>query len=234
MTAILRRELSSYFNSMTGYLILAVFWFFSGIFFHIYCLYYDSASLAPVFSQMMLIIVFLIPIMTMRSFSEEKRRKTDQALLTAPVSLFGIVMGKFLAAFILFALCNAIFILYAVFIAIFTTPDWVMLFTTLLGTLLAGAALIAVDLFISSLTESQAIAAVFAVGVGVVIYMIDTLASLVKIDFIKSIVSSISFTRHYSAFTGGIVTLSGVVFFLSVTGLFLFLCVRVFEKRRWS
>ena len=151
MTAIIRRELSAYFNNVVGFLVLAVFYFFSGLFFYVYCLYYDSSSLSYVFSQMLMIIVFLVPLMTMHSFSEEKKQKTDQALLTAPVSLLGIVMGKFLAAFILYAMCNAIFLIYALFIAIFTTPDWVVIFTTLLGMLLMGAALIAIDLLLSAL-----------------------------------------------------------------------------------
>ena len=234
MAAIVKRELSSYFNSAVGYIVLAVFTFFSGMFFYGYCLYMDSSSLSYVFSSMTLINVFLVPLMTMKSFAEEKRQKTDQALLTAPVSLFGIVMGKFLACFILYALCNAVFLIYALFIAVFTTPDWVIILTTLLGTLLMGAALIAIDLFISALTESQAVAAIFAIGAGLLIYMIDSLASLISVDFIKNFLYSISFNRHLSAFTSGIITLSGVVFFLSVTALFLFLCVRVFEKRRWS
>lgn len=234
MTAIIKRELSAYFNAAVGYIVLAVYFFFSGWFFYLYCLYSDSASLSNVFSGMILIIVFLIPLTTMKSFAEEKRQKTDQALLTAPVNLTEIVMGKFIAAFLLYLLCNAIFLLYAVFIAFFTTPDWVAILTTLLGMLLMGAALIAIDLFISVLTESQAIAAIFAIGAGLLIYMIDTLAVHVDIEFFKNILYGISFSRHFYAFNYGVITLSGVVFFLSVTGLFLFLCVRMLEKRRWS
>ena len=234
MGAILKRELSAYFHSITGYLILSVYTFFSGLFFYIYCLYYDSSSLAYVFSQMLMITVFLIPLSTMKSFSEEKRQKTDQALLTAPISLFEMVMGKFLSAFILFAMCNAVYIVYGLFIALFTAPDWVVILTTLFGVLLMGAALIAIDLFISALTESQAVAAVFAIGVGLLIYMIDSLASLINLEFIKNALYGISFNQHFSAFTSGVISLSGVVFFISVTGIFLFLCVRVFEKRRWS
>lgn len=234
MAAIIRRELDAYFNNAIGFIVLAVFYFFAGLFFYVYCLYYDSSSLSYVFTQMLTIVIFLVPLITMRSFSEEKKQKTDQALLTAPVSLFGIVMGKFLAAFILYALCNAIFLLYALFIALFTAPDWVILFTTLFGMLLMGAALISIGIFLSALTESQAVAAIFAIGVGLVIYMLDSLASMIEIDFIKTILYNLSFNGHFSPFTSGIITLSGVVFFLSVTAIFLFLCMRVFEKRRWS
>ena len=234
MAAIIKRELSSYFSSAIGYIVLAVYFFFSGWFFYLYCLYYDNASLSNVFSGMILILVFLIPLMTMKSFSEEKRQKTDQALLTAPVSLFEIVMGKFVASFILYMLCNAIYLVYALLISLFTTPDWVAIFVTLLGMMLMGAALIAIDLFISALTESQAVAAIFSIGVGLLIYMIDALASHIDVEFIKTILVSISFGRHFAAFSYGVITLSGVIFFLSIAAMFLFLCGRVLEKRRWS
>lgn len=234
MTAIIKRELSSYFNSAIGYIVLSVYFFFSGWFFYFYCLYYDSASLANVFSGMILIIVFLVPLMTMKSFAEERRQKTDQALLTAPVNLFEIVMGKFIGSFILYLLCHVIFFVYALFIAMYTAPDWVAILTTMLGMLLMGAALIAIDLFISVLTESQAVAAMFSIGIGLLIYMIDSLAAHVDSEFIKTVLYSISFSRHFTAFSYGIITLSGVVFFLSVTAGFLFLCGRVLEKRRWS
>ena len=234
MTAIIKRELSSYFSSAIGYVVLSVYFFFSGWFFYLYCLYYDSASLSNVFSGMILILVFLAPLMTMKSFAEERRQKTDQALLTAPVSLVEIVLGKFIGAYVLFLLCNAIFPVYGLLIAAFTAPDWVMIFTTLLGMLLMGAALIALGLFISVLTESQAIAAIFSIGAGLIIYMTDALAAHIDAAFIKDILYSISFSRHFAAFSGGMITLSGVVFFLSVAGLFLFLCGRVLEKRRWS
>lgn len=234
MSAIIKRELSSYFNSAIGFIVLAVYFFFSGWFFYFYCLYFDSSSLSNVFSGMILIMVFLVPLMTMKSFAEEKRQKTDQALLTSPVSLFEIVMGKFIGAYILYLMCNAIFLVYALLVSLYTAPDWVAILTMLLGMLLMGAALIAIDLFISALTESQSVAAIFSIGAGLLIYMLDTLASHVEWDFIKQILFSISFSRQFSAFSYGVITLSGVFFFLSVTAGFLFLCGRVLEKRRWS
>ena len=118
MTAIMKRELGSYFNSAIGYIVLAVFYFFSGMFFYLYCLLSNTASMNYLFLSMLMIVMLIIPIITMRSFSEEKRQKTDQALLTAPVSLTEIVMGKFLGAFLLYCMCNAIYILYAIILAI--------------------------------------------------------------------------------------------------------------------
>lgn len=123
MGAILKRELSSYFNSAIAYVVLAAYFFFSGVFFYNYCIVYNSASLSYVYGNMLLIILFIIPIMTMKSFADEKYQKTDQALFTAPVSLTRVVLGKFLGAFVLYAICSAIFLLYAVVISFFATPN---------------------------------------------------------------------------------------------------------------
>lgn len=234
MLAILKRELSAYFNSAIGYIVMAVFYFFSGMYFYLYCLYYGSSSLTYVFSNMFMIILFLIPIITMKSFSEEKRQRTDQALLTAPISLFEIVMGKFLGAFILYACCVSIFLVYALVICFFTTPDWAVVLCTTFGMLLMGGALIALDIFISALTESQVIAAIVSIAAGLLIYMLDSLASLSQSSFITSILNAISFNSNFSNFTYGILDFSNTFFFLSVIAIFVFLTIRVFEKRRWS
>lgn len=234
MTAILKRELGSFFHSAIGYIVLAVFYAFAGLFFYLYCLYSNSASLTNVFGNMFLIILFVVPIITMKSFSEERKQKTEQALLTSPASIFQIVMGKFLGAFVMYCICIAIFLVFALVICFFTTPQWSVVLGNFVGVLLLGAALIAIDIFISSLTESQVISAVVGVAVGLVIYMLDSLASLVTVDFIKTIISSISFLPHYTNFTNGIFNLADIVFFASVVGIFLFLTVRVFEKKRWS
>ncbi len=234
MLAILRRELSAYFNSAIGYIVMAVFYFFSGMYFYLYCLYYGSSSLTPVFANMFMIILFLIPIITMKSFSEEKRQKTDQALLTAPVNLFEIVMGKFLGAFTLYACCVGIFLVYTLVICFFTTPDWAVILCTIFGILLLGGALIAIDIFISALTESQVIAAIISIAAGLFIYMLDSLASLTQSEFLTNILGTISFNNNFSNFTYGILNLSNVVFFVSVIAIFVFLTVRVFEKKRWS
>ena len=234
MVAILKRELSSYFNSAVAYVVMAVYFLFSGLFFSMICIENDSASLTYVFGNMFIIILFVIPIITMKTFSEEKRQRTDQALLTSPTSLFEIVMGKFLGAFILFALCSLIFVVYALVISFFTTPDWAVVLCTYFGLLLLGAALIAIDVFISVLTESMIISAVAGMGVGLLIYMLSNLSSYITVDWIATIVKKIDFLTYYTNFTYGMLNLTDIVFFLSVTGLFLFFTARVLEKRRCS
>lgn len=234
MVAILKRELSSYFNSAVAYVVMAVYFLFSGIFFSMICIENDTSSLSYVFGNMFIIILFIIPIITMKSFSEEKRQRTDQALLTSPTSLFEIVMGKFLGALILFAICSLIFVVYALVISFFTSPDWAVVLCTVLGLLLLGSALIAIDIFISVLTESMIISAVAGMGVGLLIYMLSNLSSNITVDWIATIVKKIDFLTYYTNFTYGMLNLTDIIFFLSVTGLFLFFTARVLEKRRWS
>ncbi len=234
MVAILKRELSSYFNSAVAYVVMAVNFLLSGLFFSMICIENDTSSLSYVFGNMFIIILFIIPIITMKSFSEEKRQRTDQALLTSPTSLFEIVMGKFLGALILFAICSLIFVVYALVISFFTSPDWAVVLCTVLGLLLLGSALIAIDIFISVLTESMIISAVAGMGVGLLIYMLSNLSSNITVDWIATIVKKIDFLTYYTNFTYGMLNLTDIIFFLSVTGLFLFFTARVLEKRRWS
>ena len=231
MVAILKRELSSYFNSAVAYVVMAVYFLFSGLFFSMICIENDTSSLSYVFGNMFIIILFIIPIITMKSFSEEKRQRTDQALLTSPTSLFEIVMGKFLGALILFAICSLIFVVYALVISFFTSPDWAVVLCTVLGLLLLGSALIAIDIFISVLTESMIISAVAGMGVGLLIYMLSNLSSNITVDWIATIVKKIDFLTYYTNFTYGMLNLTDIIFFLSVTGLFLFFTARVLEKR---
>lgn len=234
MSAILKREFSSYFSSAIAYVVLAVFYFFSGMFLFWYCLLSDSANLTPVFINMFMVILFLIPILTMKLFSEEKRQKTDQALLTAPVSLLQVVMGKFFSAVLVYACCLAVFFVYAVILSCFTTPAWSLILCNFIGVFLMGCALIAIDMFISSLTESQIVAAVAGFAAGLAIYMIDSIASMIPVDFIKTILNSLSFLTHLQNFSAGLFTISDAVFFFSVIVIFVFLTIRVFEKKRWS
>lgn len=234
MTAIYKRELSAYFNSAVAYVVLAVFFFFSGFFFNVYCFGGNTTSLSYVFGSMFYIIMFIIPVLTMKTFAEEKRQKTDQALLTSPTGLVEIVVGKFLGALTIYAICCAIFILYAIVISFFAQPQWSVVLCTLLGVFLLGASLIAINIFISSLTESMVVAAVVGMAVGLIIDTMSYIISLIPVEWIANILGKINFLNYYTNFTYGILSVVDVVFFLSVVGLFLSFTVRVLEKRRWS
>ena len=234
MGAILKRELGAYFSSATAYVVMAVYFFFSGLFFNFYVFSQNSTNLTYVFNNMFYIIMFLIPIITMKTFAEEKKQKSDQALLTSPCSLTEIVLGKFLGAFVMYTLCTCIFLVYAIVISFFAQPQWSVILCTFLGTLLLSGSMIAINVFISVLTESQVVAAVLGMGVGLIISMMSYFVSLVSIEWIKTVLEKISFMSYYENFTYGILSITDVVFFLSVIALFLFFTVRALEKRRWS
>ena len=235
MGAIFKRELSSYFNSAIAYIVMAVFFGFSGFFFLVTCFLSNSSSLSYVFSNMFFIIVFLTPIIAMKSFSEEKRQKTDQALFTSPASLIEIVLGQFLGAFTMYAICCVIFFVYGAVIQMFTPANWAVIICTTIGILLLGGAFLAIDIFISALTESQVIAAILGIAAGLLINMMTNIVSLVSsYEWLANILNAISFTNYYQNFTYGILDLKDVVFFLSVIALFLFFTIRIFERKRWS
>lgn len=234
MGAILKRELSSYFNSATAYVVMAAYFVFSGIFFCVFCFGYNTTSLAGVYGNMFYIIMFIIPIITMKTFSEEKRQKTDQALLTSPTSLTEIVIGKFLGAFMLYAVCCCIFLVYAIVISFFAAPDWPVILCTFLGIILLGAALISVNVFISALTESMIIAAVVGMALGLLISFLGNISDMLSIDWVTAVLEKINPLNYYTNFTYGILSIVDIVFFLTLSGLFLFFTVRVLEKRRWS
>lgn len=234
MWAIYKREIRSYFNSAIGYVFIAAFVFFASWFFCAYSISYDNSNLSGTFGSMLLIYVFIIPILTMRTFSEEKRQKTDQALLTAPVSLTGIVMGKFLAALTIYAIGLSSFVVFALIIAGSGTLDTWSVVGNIVAMLLVGSAFIAIGEFISNLTESQVIAAVAGIFVLLILFLLDNIGSVVNVELIQNIISAISISNRYQNFSAGIFSLPDAVFYLSIAASFIFLTVRMLEKRRWS
>lgn len=234
MGAIFRREVLSYFTSPIGYIFLAAFYASSAVIFSVNSLESGSTQLDSLFAQLMIILIVLIPILTMRTMSEEKKNKTDQCLLTSPVSLFGIVAGKFLAAFLIYVMGVAITIVYAIVVSAYSTPDWNVIVGNVVGLILLGAAFIAVGIFCSSFTENQVVSAVVSFIVMIVLYLFTTIGNLIPVEFISKIFSKLSFLERYYGFTYGLFDMSNVLFFISAVVVFLFLTVRVLEKRRWA
>ncbi|MDE6003902.1 MAG: ABC transporter permease subunit [Oscillospiraceae bacterium] len=234
MGAIYRREVGAFFSSSIAYIFLAVFYIFSGFFFTLNNIAVGSTNLSGVFSTLFFISIFLIPILTMRLFSEEKKQRTEQGLLTAPVSLNGIVLGKYFAALTIFVIAVSIIFIYGFILSLYGTVAWLTLFANYLAIILVGSAFIAVGLFISSLTENQLVAAIGGIVCLAMLFLIDVVASFVKIDWLQSLLYDLSFYTRYYEFTCGIFNLSSVLFYLSTAVLFNFFTVRVFEKRRWS
>ena len=235
MGAIYRREMGSFFSSSIAYVFLAVFYLFSGYFFYLATIKSSSADISGMFSSLFLVLVFLIPILTMKLFSEEKKQKTDQGLLTAPVNLAEIVLGKFFAAATVFVIGMAIYIPYVlVLLNLAGGLNWAAVIGNFVGLLLVGTSFISIGLFVSSLTEIQIVAAIVSLLINFLLYMIDIFASRVSFAPLKQIMVAVGFYNRYTEFTQGILNITSVVFFISVIFIFNFLTVRVLERRRWS
>ncbi|MBR6242931.1 MAG: ABC-2 transporter permease [Ruminococcus sp.] len=234
MGAIYRREMNAFFISGVAYVFLSVFYLLSGYFFYNGVLLSGRTDTSPLFASMFIVVLFLIPILTMRLMSEEKKNRTDQGLLTAPISLWDIVLGKYFAALTLFAIAESIIFIYAGILAYLGDVVWSTLLGNYFAMLFLGAAFIAVGLFISSLTENQMAAAVASMLALFVLYLFDSFAAKISNVHIKDAILSLSFYSRYIEFTQGVFSLPSIVFFLSAAFLFNYFTVKVLEKRRWS
>lgn len=234
MTAIWKRELKSYYYSPIAYVFMGVILFLFGIYFWQVVMSGSSYYMTQVYSIMFTWCMLFLPALTMKTFSEERKNKTDQALLTAPVSVTSIVWGKFLSAFCVYLFTMLITLVPVFIIGAFSDPSWQLIFGNIVATLLYGAAIIAIGVFISSLTESQIVALVATVGVSILLMLVDSFSGLIDNVVFQTIVNWISFQSRYTPFTNGIFNVSSVVFFLSVVVVFNFLTARKLESRRWS
>ena len=226
-----------FFTGPVGYVFVAIFFAVSaGIFMSLTVQLGEKASYISYFLYMIMLCIVEIPLLTMKLLSEERKMKTDQLILTAPVSVFGIVMAKFLAAYTLF---GGSFIISSVInyipLAVYGTPQPAVYIGSVVVVLLIGAAFIAVGEFISSLTENQFLAAFGTIAVIAFLIFAGNLNSSISSEFVRRIISAISVSARYSDFfMYGRFDWASVVYFASLTSVFLFLTVRVFERRRWA
>ena len=234
MGAIFRREVLSYFTSPIGYIFLAAFYAFSAVFFADSALSAGSTDMSSMFESLMLILVVVIPILTMRTMSEDKKTRTDQCLLTAPISLGGIVIGKFFAALLVYTCAVAVTVVYAIIVSGYAPVDWLVIIGNVVGLELFGASFVAVGIFCSSLTENQIVAAVISFITTLALTMLTIVANMISWEPAQKVLSSLSFYDRYAGFTYGMFDLSNVLFFISAIAVFLFFTVRVLEKRRWA
>ncbi|MCJ7548638.1 MAG: ABC transporter permease subunit [Anaerolineae bacterium] len=233
MPAILKREFRTYFQSPLGYVFFSAMFFFSGYYFFTFNLYGNTTNMSRLFELLFPVVLFLVPVLTMRLMSEDKRSGTDQLLLTAPISRMGIVLGKYFAAASVFLIAISATLMLAAVMSLFATPDWPVILGNFVGLLLLGITLIAICMFLSALTESQFIAAVLSFVVSLFVMLVDALALVVDSTFLQALFRNLSFNDRYASFTLGILDLPNVVFFLSISALFVFLTVAVLDKERW-
>lgn len=257
MFAIYKKEMRSYFINPVGYVFVGVFLTLAaGI-----CCYTtiqsNSYSTSAYFFYLVLALIILIPLLTMRMFAEEKKLRTEQMILTAPVSITGMVMGKFLAAFTIFGGCMVVslinlFPLYVVGSAeADLNPDAIThigpvtaeIAGSFIGVLLIGAVFIAIGLLVSAMTENQLSAAVITIGALVVMVVLNVLnqvgsesdgTRLINNYVIRYIIDWVSVISRFTTFQYGILEWSSLLYYLSLTFIFIYLTVRVYERRRWA
>ena len=236
MLAIYKREMQSYFTSPIGYVFVAVFLALNAFIFSVFTLMSgENSSVGTYFMFVMFIFIILVPLLTMKSFSEERKMRTEQLLLTAPVSLMGMVFAKFLAAFTMF---GGTFIVGNLInfstLYKYGEPNTAVLISSSVGILLIGAAFIAIGLFVSSLTENQLVAAVGTMGILIFLLLVGLLNSLIDSYVVRTIIDWISIYSRFGNFSYGILDPATMVYYFSICFVFMFLTVRIYEKRRWS
>lgn len=287
MRAIFEKEIKSYFNSMSGYLFVGFFLAIIGLYHFVYNFNYAIADYTYVVKSVPLFFIFLIPILSMRIMAEENKQKTDQLLFTSPVSITGVIVGKYLAMVSLLAIVIAAACVQPAFLSKYSNVDLGAAYLSLFGLFLMGAAYLAIGLFVSSVTESQILAAVITfviilftnlsesiaaffetdaftacVVFGVIMVIITVITyitmrnilisaavfavsevTLVLIYLLKPTILENSIVGVFSwfsvmfrldSFVSGIVSLSDIVYYLSVIGIFVFLTVQSVSKRRWN
>lgn len=253
MRAVFKREFKSYFTNPLGFVILAVLYFFLGLAFADY-----YASGVPYIGKVIFflsdigVLFFVIPVITMRLFSDERRTKTDQVLFTAPVRLINIVLGKFFASFALYAMAFIPTIIFQIIVSSqegIEVPLSYFLYA-LIGIILFGAALIAVGMFISSLTESPIISIIFTLITNLFIMFSGSFAGFITVpstadgffdkiwawflQLIVNFLNGMDFRSVLNSFGQQTLALKDIVYFVSIIAAFIFLTERSLEKRRWS
>lgn len=233
MTAIFKREFKAYFQTPIGYIVLMAFYLLFGI---VFWLMYNTGSpnTADFMTVFLAIILILTPIITMRLMSDERRQKTDQVLLTSPIKLSSIVLGKFSAAMALYALGFIPMIIYEIIVAAYVSVNLFAFIYLFLGFMLLGASLISLGMLISSFTESTAISALLNYGVNVLLILLMIILQFINTSWFTTVLEKIAFVPAITSFSETMFSIPDVIYYLSITAAFLFLCVRSLEKRRWA
>ncbi len=242
MKAIFKREFKSYFTSAGGYIFMGIFllamgfYFVSNINMSIQNYQFPSSVVGNLFLILPTLLAVLVPLITMGSFADEKKNKTDQLLLTSPNSVGGIVLGKFFGSYAFVAVCVATTLLQIAVFAMYGDPNLMMVLLAYLGTLLMAALYTAVGIFLSSLTEYSLIAAVSGiVGFVIVLPLIASKAgALSNLPALSYLLGFFDISKYYNMFYSELLSIEPIVYFVSLTVLFLFLTSRVIEARRWK
>jgi ABC-2 type transport system permease protein len=248
---IYRKELQYYFQSITAYVMIGLFLALSGYFFYSIFRYYNYLSyqagrdpymagtlnliegvMRPLMSNVSVVLLFALPLLTMRLLAEEKKQGTFELLLTYPLSDGAVVMGKYLAALSVFAVMLAGSLLYPLLLVIYANPEPGPVVTSYIGLFLMGASFVAMGIFFSSITSSQIVAGAATFGVSLFFLTIGWAAPLVGSTLSKVLVQ-FSILEHYDAFAKGIINMQDVTYYVFLTLFFLFMTLRSLESTHW-
>lgn len=232
-----QREFGAFFLSPIAYAVNAIFLFSAGLAFGLGNFTPGAeASLRPTFDfWIMMILCFVLPMLTMRLMSEELRSGTIETLLTVPVSETDVVIGKFLGAVLFYLVLLATMLLYPLILARFTASfDWSLLLCNYVGLVLLGALYIAVGLFFSTMTRHQVIAVLASFALLALMTFASSALAQKVTGWPKVVMQQVSIRSHYEDFVKGLLDLNHLIFFLTMTALFLFLSVKLLETRRWK
>lgn len=236
MLAIFKREFKSLFWNITGWLFIGITLALFGLYFFVYNLSYGYPYISYSLSAIAFLFMVTVPILTMRVLAEEKHAKTDQLLLTAPISVGKIVLGKFLALALVYTICISVICVAPLVLMIFGEVPLAETYVGILGFWLYGLATIAIGTFVSSLTESQVISAVVSFGLIFVGYMMSSICSVISSsgNLLTKILGCYDLYTPLDDFFNGTLSVTGIVYYLSVIALALFLTEQMIQKRRWT
>lgn len=234
MNTIRKRELQAYFYTPAGYVFIGVFLAVSSVLFSLQILRQRSGDLPAFLSEMCYLWMLLSPVLTMRLLAEEKQKRTDQLLLTSPVSLPAVVFGKYLAAVTVLLFTAGLTLLYVLVVAVYGTVYPAELAVAYLGFILQGCAFVALDLFISGCASTPVTAAVIAFGANFLLWILDLLENAVSVRWIADILSFLSLYRRNEPFLMGQLSFAGVLFDLSFIAAFLALTVFHLDRKRYA
>ena len=235
MLAIYKREMRSYFTTVIGYAFLVIYLAVGATIFAFTTLFSMSADVATYYLYMMIFSAVVLPLLTMKSFSEERKIKTEQLTLTAPVSLISIVMGKFLASMTVFFGALTVSSLSFLFLYPYASVKTAVWLGNYVALLLVGMTFISIGLFVSSLTENQLSAAVGTIAIILAFLAIGVVNVLLPSSyFLRYVFDFLSIFTRFQAFTNGYFDLSSIIYYLSISAIFLYLTVRVYDRRRHS
>ena len=227
---LLMKEEKAVFSSPIAYAIIAVYLLLMGYTFTLMLFLNRTAELVRIFFQAAVLLLLIVPVITMRLLAEERRSGTLELLLTSPVREFEIVLAKFAASVTMIGLMLLLTASHAVVLGIYAEPEWGPIYSGFLGLFLLAGALSAVGLLVSGVTSNQIVAAVIAMGIGILLWMIDSIGYLLPDPF-DTIVTSLSLVAHFTPFATGALFLSDLGFFLTVILACLLLSVRTLARR---